>query len=284
MGEGRGGRFRDHAVADGVVPDRKSTRPADAVSPTSASSRPVPARRWVRHLLGLAVILLWSAHLVTSFTGGYQLVNHSRAVEDLALGRITQYALVQEPPGRSGDPWWSAPDLTPASPSTLEGQPAFLVYTIAHARPRLVVSDDLVPTVGSWSSWSTAEADWIEQELLASGPPRPFQDLTLGRAAQVHGILGLVLAGGMLLHVVLGPVPRHGTRWFWFWLIGLPAGLGVLAYAVWEVAPWRDHRVPAPARRSSGAYGVAILLLGGFLIRVGAIVLSWLLGISVLPV
>ncbi|WP_298886558.1 hypothetical protein [uncultured Serinicoccus sp.] len=241
--------------------------------------------RWARRVAGVVVIVLWAAHALLSLVGGLQMVNHSQAVEDLSSGRMTSYALVEERPGQASSStwWWTGQDLRPASVDELQtGTPA-VVYTVAGSRPRLVVPDRIVPSTNSWGSWTEAEVDWIQEDLVTSGLPSTVASVVPGRVGQAHGLLGLVLAVSMLVHVVFGRAPVHGTRWFWFWLIGLPAGLGVLAYAIWEEGGWRDHRAPAPQQRSSGGYGFAILLLGSFVLTAGSQLLTWLLGVTVIP-
>jgi hypothetical protein len=96
-----------------------------------------------------------------------------------------------------------------------------------------------------------------------------------------------------LLVGVMGPRPGRGTRWFWFWLIWLPFGLGLLAFAVFEVLrpprlvlvpesagsgalsdegdPTASDDDPASAhpvspRRYSGWAGLGLSILGGILI------------------
>ena len=260
-------------------------------SPEPARGRGAPGRRqgadrWARRIAGIAVILLWAAWALLSLLGGHQLVHHSQAVEDLSYGRMTSFELVADRPGgvsSSTAGWWTGQDLAPASVEDVRTGTAFVVYTVAGARPRLVVPDRMALSTTGWGSWTESEMEWIEAELVTSGLPSTVAASGRGSVAQAHGLLGLVLALSMLLRVVFGRAPVHGTRWFWFWLIGLPAGLGVLAYAIWEEGGWRDHRAPAPQQRSTGGYGFAVLLLGSFLLTAGAQLLTWLLGVTVIP-
>ncbi|WP_151523227.1 hypothetical protein [Serinicoccus kebangsaanensis] len=158
-----------------------------------------------------------------------------------------------------------------------------VVYTVEGSRPRLVVPDRIAPSVSSWGSWVESEVEWIQEDLLTSGLPSTVAVHAQSPVVRAHGLLGLVLAGGTLALVLFGPAPRHGNRWFWFWLIGLPAGLGALAYAVWEVGGWRDHRAPAADRRSGGGYGFLGLLGWGSLSVIAWQLLTWLLGATVIP-
>ena len=68
--------------------------------------------------------------------------------------------------------------------------------------------------------------------------------------------------------MILWPAPRRGNRWFWFWVIGTPLGLGVLAYAV--LALLRPESPARPAeRRWRGWVGLIGMLLVGVAVTVG---------------
>ncbi|GAA4887557.1 hypothetical protein [Serinicoccus chungangensis] len=252
---------------------------------TGPAARDARFRRWARRVAGVAVVLLWATHALLSLVGGFQLVNHSQAVEDLSSGRMTSYALLEDRPGggSSTPGWWTQEDLEPGTVEGLRTGTTTVLYTVAGSRPRLVVPDHITPSMNSWGSWTEAEVAWIEEDLVTSGLPSTVSSVVPGRVLQAHGLLGLVLVVSMLVRVVFGAAPVHGTRWFWFWLIGLPAGLGVLAWAIWEEGGWRDHRAPAPQQRSSGGYGFAVLLLGSFVLTAGSQLLAWLLGVTVIP-
>jgi hypothetical protein len=70
------------------------------------------------------------------------------------------------------------------------------------------------------------------------------QDTTLGGtrpALLTYLSLALVLVGlGVLL---AGPAPVTGSRWYWFWLGGVPFGLGLLYWLARE-RPWADPTPP----------------------------------------
>jgi hypothetical protein len=48
-----------------------------------------------------------------------------------------------------------------------------------------------------------------------------------------------------LAWILLGPAPRYGTRWYWFWTSMVPLGLGVLAW-LWRERPWLPFAEPDP--------------------------------------
>ncbi len=273
----------EHGQGPGRAPLVDS--PSVPVPGTDPAGRDVRLTRWGRRLAGVVVILLWATWAGLSLVGGFQMVDHSQAVEDLSSGRMTSYALVEDRPGggSSTTGWWRQQKLAPGSVEALQTGTTSVVYTVAGGRPRLVVPGHVIPGVNSWGSWTEAEVTWIEEDLVTSGLPSTVASVAPGRILQAHGVLGLVLAVSMLVRVVFGAAPVHGTRWFWFWLIGLPAGLGVLAYAIWEEGGWRDRRAPRPQQRSSGGYGFAILLLGSFVLTAGSQLLTWLLGVTVIP-
>ncbi|ANS77570.1 hypothetical protein SGUI_0174 [Serinicoccus hydrothermalis] len=243
-------------------------------------------RPWtvLRPAFALLVAGSWLVMVLTSLAGGFQLVGQTSAERDFAQGRVTSYAFLESRPGTGTGGWWqgSLDGLTDAS-EPVEPQYSELVYTLAAGSPRIAVSEQVDPSPRVWSSWSEAETTWLQQQVVGSEIPSGVANLRLGTTAQVHAVLRVVLAGGMLALVLFGPVPRHGNRWFWFWLIGLPAGLGVLAYAVWEIGGWRDHRAPAPERRARGGYGFLVMFAGGVLIAVAAQTLYGLLGATVIP-
>ena len=238
----------------------------------------------LRPLLSIVVVGLWSAMVIASLAGGWQLVGQSSAVRDVADGRITSYALVESRPDISGaGGWWTDPRSELVDANGSQDSDVELIYTLADGRPRIAVPGHVDPTPTMWGTWSEQELAWIQQEFVESQIPAGTVNLDLGRTERVHTVLALVLAGGMLALVVAGPVPRHGNRWFWFWLIGLPGGLGVVAYAIWELGGWRDHRAPPPERRSGGGYGFLLLLLWGMLGVIGWQLLTSLLGATVIP-
>ena len=124
----------------------------------------------------------------------------------------------------------------------------------------------------------------VVASLQAAGVPEAdasvfFGGLPSERVTQAGALLLMVST----LVVIFGPRPRRGTRWFWFWLLGLPGGIGVVGYALWEVAGLRAHRAPAPGLRSDGVYGIVVLVLGGMLAGLSTGILLSLVGATVTP-
>ncbi|HEV7147901.1 MAG TPA: hypothetical protein VGN48_12985 [Pedococcus sp.] len=76
------------------------------------------------------------------------------------------------------------------------------------------------------------------------------------------GLVQLVLVV-VAIGAIRGAAPQRGTRWFWFWVINLPLGAGVLWYALTE-----RLREPAPMRlRWHGGQGFAVSVVGVPLIQ-----------------
>jgi hypothetical protein len=86
-------------------------------------------------------------------------------------------------------------------------------------------------------------------------------------------VLATVLALICLAILIQGPAPGLGTRWFWFFLGGLPFGLGVLLWLRAE-RPWTEPEPPAPDRKTgqpkrySGLTGLGLTILGGIAISI----------------
>lgn len=70
--------------------------------------------------------------------------------------------------------------------------------------------------------------------------------------------LGTALAVLAFLAVVLGPRPRHGSRWFWFWLLFAPLGMGAGWYAWTELVRTPEKRKPL---RRSGFDGFVTMVV-----------------------
>lgn len=255
-------------------------------------------RRWSL-LLSALLLLGWAAHALASWLGGYQTVPFATLQHELATGTVTGYVVVQDEPRLGDVRWWDvirpepAPLPWPPGPGgtqSVADEPVLpsgteVVYTVRDDRPRVAVPSYGLygPPQRSWSDATAEETEWVRTELLTSDVPRGTQALDLGRTGAVALVLGPALILGVLLHLLLGPAPRHGTRWFWFWLLGLPGGIGIVGYAVWEVAGLREHRAPDPGLRSDGVYGVVVLVLGGMLAGVSTMILLSLVGATVTP-
>ncbi|MEV4482113.1 hypothetical protein [Micromonospora coxensis] len=151
---------------------------------------------------------------------------------------------------------------------------------------------------GTMIVWTTPAGQTRAVDLAAdgTGPGSPLDRYTArltairapggdpGAPARVLSVAvpGLAVAVGLawLVALVSGAPPRHGTRWFWFWLGLLPPfGLGVLAWLYVEC--WR----PPTGRvdRHSGLLGLAWGFAVGLVLSVLTIGLRSALGGNVVP-
>ena len=99
----------------------------------------------------------------------------------------------------------------------------------------------------------------------------------------VYGWLGWPLAVLSLLALLLlvaGPQPRRVTKWGLFWILGLPAGIG-LAWWVWRDSPWdpRMSALPAPAPRVRGVMTSGIDRADGVTSFLRVLVATFVLGV-----
>ncbi|GGK74047.1 hypothetical protein [Ornithinimicrobium pekingense] len=223
----------------------------------------------------------WAVHLVTSFVGGYETVPWLTLEHE--KHQVTSMTVVSSDPAPGG-PWWTATDPGTLSDPATEGQPWKVVYTVADGQ-RVRVADPHHGAFGppsstsGWSSEPTGEE--LRDTLLARDLPA-VGTARMPPAWHVSQVSGLALALGTLALVVAGPRPVHGNRWFWFWLVQMPAGLGVLAYAVYELGGHRHARA-AGGLRVGGGWGVLYLLSGYVVVSVVGGLLALLLGTTVVP-
>lgn len=152
------------------------------------------------------------------------------------------------------------------------------------------VRESTVKRRGGWTMYPASGVPTVrgrvDDDLLSLDP-----DLRVTRAGEIRGIneigfhvtfgapsargwqvpgwvavLGLVVFLGTLGLLVRGPEPHRATRWAWFWLLGLAAPLGTLAFLFLGGAT--SFR-PTPARKEGR-------LTGGW-----AFLLSFLIGSAV---
>ena len=110
----------------------------------------------------------------------------------------------------------------------------------------------------------------IEATARAAGAPAPDQT-SLGWAGHLGDPLAALEVAALLL-LVMGPQPRRFTKWGQFWLLGIPAGAGLLWWVLRDV-PFdaRMRAVPEPPPHASGVIG------GDVVRRSGAVGFGWAL-------
>lgn len=272
-------------------------RPGTVQDEVEAGRAARRGRRPLRLVLAAAVLLAWVVHTVATWLGGYQTVPLVTLQDELASGQVTSYVVVDRASDLGGSvPWWQSTrpvDTGPLPGASIAGDgtaseqdPAFaVVYTVDDGRPRVAVPSwgRHGPPSTTSSSPTAEETRWLQNELLTSAVDRGEASLDLGRTAWVVAVGGAAVAGTVLVHILLGPVPRRGTRWFWFWMLGLPAGLGAVAYAIYEIAGWRAAAAPPTERRATGLYGLFTMIVWGVVIGVALQLALHLVGATVIP-
>jgi hypothetical protein len=141
---------------------------------------------------------------------------------------------------------------------------AFLVWTTRNGHryyTDATTAPGLFPNHGGTTSGSMLSGD--------GSNPSPVDRVTSYVLERTRFQGGFVWAGIAQLALVVcaigsirGRPPLRGTRWFWFWVISLPLGVGVLWFALSELL--RDP-APTPARvreRWNGGQGFALSVVG----------------------
>jgi hypothetical protein len=200
--------------------------------------------------IALAVLLLagWATWAASTYQSQLRVVRIDTFHADLAAGDIVAFRAASNV--RHDSSW--LPDGSPDGvdlPATNEdgtidspegmttGPPATVVYwtdSVVGAVRAVDVNDP-----------RAVSADVMIQELRQAGVPPATPDNSHWPTDRSDA-WGFLLALLALVVVVRGPAPTRGTRWFWFWLLGLPWGLGVVAYAVLELV--RTRLEPRVAR------------------------------------
>ncbi|WP_299446171.1 hypothetical protein [uncultured Phycicoccus sp.] len=249
----------------------QAAAPDAAVGPHPGLGSAPRGRRRTDLATGWVMVLLWAAWLVLTAMTQPRLVTPDRLAEDLAAGRVVTWQVVEVRSDRDQMEGWAA-DIT-TNPLPLSGGEADL--TAAQLGP---------PALAYWVDGRVGRMRIVDPALAAPGGPAPAVDRVRGAGVpeasemrDVSVVLGLerdwpAWAAGplgllFLASVVLGPAPTRGTRWFWFWLVWGTLGLGVLAYAVWEVLrPAPRQGAPGAPRRLRGWSGLVVAIVGSLVL------------------
>jgi hypothetical protein len=197
--------------------------------------------------LALAVLLLggWVTWAATTYPSQLRIVSADTFRQDLAAGHVVAFRAVSNVRHDRVWPPDGSPDQVDLPATNEDGTPDRADG----------VSDGPPPTVAYWTDAAVGpvrvldandprspSAEMAIMQLRDAGvPPAGVANHWPGDRADVWGLLTGALT---LLVIVFGPVPTRGTRWFWFWVTGVPWGLGVVAYAVLElVRPRPDVHV-----------------------------------------
>jgi hypothetical protein len=209
--------------------------------------------------------------------------------QDVATGRVEGFhAASSREHLRSWVPFeqrefdWEATPVGPATAPQGEPDKAALVVYWTDAGVASVRYLDLDETQGN-------VRPFVEQlrsaQVSDDASALPALGQRLQRAWPLAAALGLL----SLLLIVLGPTPRRGTRWAWFFIAGTSFGLGPVGYAVLELwrggAPVRVVVLRTVARvKWRGWEGYLLALVGTTLANLAAWGLSSLFGTWWVPV
>jgi hypothetical protein len=248
--------------------------PASTVEPEPSvleRARTALAGTPARQAVGGALVVGWVVWLAALWTTQPRLVAQDFLADDLAQGRITGYQVVTVDEDRARGPL-AGPyrlDVYPASDGqdgVVDGASDDTPVTIAYWVDAPVAGLRVLDTNGLSSetpaalagNLRSAEVPEVDAGLLVGGTP----------AERVHNAGALLLLVSTLV-VILGPRPRRGTRWFWFWLIGGPLAVAVPVFAVAELLrpryePAGTVHPPGVAGRWSGFAGYLVALAFSF--------------------
>ncbi|HET7819905.1 MAG TPA: hypothetical protein VFL10_00120 [Ornithinibacter sp.] len=207
-----------------------------------------------RRTLGWVLLAAWVAWLVALWVAQPRLVPQEFLTGELVQGRPTSFSVVTVEQDRGGafTPYRldvssvSDEDRAAALDGTYSGPPVTVAYWIDAPVGRLRVVDP--------NGLSSDVPAALVQDLTAAGVPEaPPGTLWLDPPAQRTYDAGALLLLVSTLVVILGPRPRRGTRWFWFWVVGGPLSIGVALFAVAELI--RPRHEPAGTVHPRGVAG-----------------------------
>lgn len=223
-------------------------------------------RPWPRRLVALLIVAAWVTWAVPAWQSSLHEVGARELVADTRAGRVEGFAVVENvrqpyKVWRIGlDVSWAfgfAPTYdTPAVDAEgrpLEGAPSELLYTVEGGRTRWVPNLNL-------------DGPDPLQALQESGA-RPFSPATAPPMRDWALIPSLVMFALLVGSLWVRP-PRRGTRPFWVFVDTLPAGVGLLTYALSELVLGPPPGAESPRLRWLHGFGIAVaggLLLSGLL-------------------
>ncbi|GAA1872675.1 hypothetical protein GCM10009687_45640 [Asanoa iriomotensis] len=192
--------------------------------------------------------------------------------------------------------WWTAPRAATLDEARADAAAGRIVAhqwadsfgeTLWFGRLRFSLDADGVDPVLVWrTGFGRVHYTLIPDVVTEPGPrgdvvvePNPADDLRAAMPDSQRGtvlpyfapVLAVVITLICLAILIQGPAPKLGTRWFWFFLGGLPFGLGVLLWLRAE-RPWAEPEDPAPDRKTGqpsrygGLTGLGLMILGGIVI------------------
>ena len=280
----------DRSFAVGTAADVAPTQPTAPPEPSVPGRlRSGLARATSRQVLGWVLVVGWVLWLAASWVTQPRIVPPDFVAADLARGDVPAYRLVTVDQDFRRGPFSSAEgvDVYAASDDqdgvvdgAADGRPLTIAYWVDAPVADLRVLD----TNGLSSDTPAA----LVETFRAAGVPeaeasRLYRGLPSDRVANAGAVLLFV---GFLV-IVLGPRPRRGTRWFWFWIVGGPLSVGLPIFAVAELLRPRYEaegtvHPPGVAGRWSGLAGFAAgivlsLAFGWVLLTISGLSPVWFL-------
>jgi len=258
--------------------------PADTGSGLLTRVRSALAGARSRRTLGWVLLVAWAAWLVAVWVTQPRLVPQDFAADELAQGRATAYSVVtvDEDRGRGGPSGPYRLDVEPVSeqdlPESLDGTYSGTPVTVAYWVDAPVAQLRVVDPNGLPSDIPAG----LVQQLTASGVPEAAPSELWFHPSERVSNAGVLLTLASLVVVILGPRPRRGTRWFWFWLLGGPWSVGIAVFAVAElVRPRYELEGTVYPKGVAGRWsGLAGFALGFVLAIAGALLTAALTGLS----
>ncbi|GIF53405.1 hypothetical protein DFJ67_1131 [Asanoa ferruginea] len=221
----------------------------DALPGAGARSRVFPVLRLV--LLGL-----WVAWALTAWWTAPRTATIDQARADAAAGRVVAFEFASSfDDADTVSIWFTPVEVT----STSQMADSVLVWRTGFGRVHYTQVTSIDPS---------GTGGWTEFEMLLPSFPANAEGTSIPPLAPV---LATIIALISLLILVWGPAPGLGTRWFWFWLGGIPFGLGVLLWLRAE-RPWAEPEPPAPDRKTGqpkrydGLTGLLLMILCGIVL------------------
>ncbi|MEV4533720.1 hypothetical protein AB0J82_07805 [Asanoa sp. NPDC049518] len=211
-------------------------------------------RPWLRYLI-LGLWVVWAA--AAWWTAPRQ-STVERAIADAEAGRVVAHQSVASfGDANRASLWFTPVGLSSGGPQ--EGVfSEILVWRTGFGRVHYAQVQRYEVENGGLIEGTSAEAKRLAAVL-------PEESTPLLSFAPVLATVIVLLSLAILIQ---GPAPGLGTRWFWFFLGGLPFGLGVLLWLRAE-RPWTEPEPPAPdkktgqPKRYSGLTGLGLMILGG---------------------
>lgn len=231
---------------------------------TLASTEPEASRRlprWAALLVAALLVGSWSVWALHAYGADVRTVSMAEFRSDLASGAVRSYVGVSEFREQrlwlrdNGSEFTTTELEADATRSPTDPPVVAVAYDLdAWRSPIRIVR--VAPFAGP--SPGAVDVSELVQELDAAGVApmgtfEPTPEWHPNPAAEWAQVWGPV-TGALALLALFAIRPTRGTRWFWFWVFGVPLGLGVLAYAVAEgVRPRAVERV-ADGRLSPGRW------------------------------